>query len=393
MEKSIVSGRVPRSATLSWEGTLVGLLLLAVIALGCGSQPIPLTAQAGTTFVLMVPKHVVPGFGRGWTGSPELYDPDDGPALYGWAGSAGGAAEPDLDLEDLQRGELFINAVKEDALGVADPSDPDSVFVFPVAYITRVAAAKTSAAALARTREKQDPNYQSSTVEAEKNWEGQVMAFVDIPTNTPEGDYQIYTQRRRRKFFSPEQWEDIGPMEDGWNNTEPVRLHVIAADEPSGPGNFSEFQGANNSQWQHNEARLKTMVPYPELRILVATAVPTLFRPAAAEIELEYPAGTVGIAGVALGKNDPSAAIVRWEIVPGVSSPGCWDPWTLRIHLVDPDQLTGHLRVAFHHIDPTTCPHWVPLSNFDIVSWSFYDEAGNPETDPGRAPTIGTEIY
>lgn len=62
------------------------LALLATLSLlaACGSQPIPLTAQSGTTFVLMIPKHVVPGFGRGWSGADPGTYPPTGPALRDW---------------------------------------------------------------------------------------------------------------------------------------------------------------------------------------------------------------------------------------------------------------------------------------------------------------------
>ena len=365
-----------------WSGCL---LMVALVALGCGSQPIPLSAQAGTTFVLMVPQHIVPGFGRGWSGEhpPDPYAPD-GPPLRGWGGVAGNS--PDLSLEDLQRGELFIYAV--------NPNDATDFHKLPLAYITRLSPARTSAASLARTRVQQDPSYLITAEEDQANWAGQVIAFIDIPVAVPGNVYHIYTERAFRRILPVNKW-DVEAWEFAWfTGGLPVQLRILPAEDPNGPGEFSAFLGANHNTWQGNEERLKTMVPYPELHIDLATVVagPAIFRPAAAEITLDYPGGSLAIAGVSLGKNNPSAAIVRWEILPGTPPTECFDKQTLQIYLIDPDELTGKLRVAFHHKDPSTCPYRVGLIDFSIESWDFYNANGDPETDPTYAPTIDAEI-
>lgn len=59
-----VSSRTSESRHRSRWVRHFSVLLAAVVGLACGSQPVPLTAQAGTTFVLMVPNDFMAGFGR-----------------------------------------------------------------------------------------------------------------------------------------------------------------------------------------------------------------------------------------------------------------------------------------------------------------------------------------
>jgi len=304
------------------------------LALGCGTQPIPQTAVAGTTIAIPIPNGFVPGFGRRLDQYPE--DPPGVLLSFPY----------DPDLDDPQRGELVFL--------LYDSQHTDPPRFLKINYITRVAM-----------HESTDASYG----EKSKYRPGQVLAFVDLPPDLATDSYTIEVERWRRADGSDE-FEQMpltilpsggGDPVDwlGWGGAGPssgIPISIVAQpaqqDLTFVPRAWEKFFFGQYSVENQLMNELANFVPHPSFSFYALEEGMEQLNAAAYEVELQYPRALMRVRGVRLDRNHPSGALVTWSIDPPETegavacdvAPGLA---TLRIQVVDPDELSRRVFVAY----------------------------------------------
>jgi hypothetical protein len=273
-----------------------GAAFLVLELLACTSEPVPLSAQAGSTVLLALTDEHIFGGGVGYE-SP----------YFGF---------------DDQRGETVLRIVG------GDPRAPREI---PLAtrYVTRVYADPASNATLFPDL------YDERLV--------QVLAIVDIPADTPAGTYAVRYGRRRR--IDQDTYEEVAPVVPATETRLSVLPSVVVLQDRQ--GRFRSVRGAPTPALGYVGAgvadlagELGRYVPHPKL---VIRFQPSWDPPAGAHIELLYPAEKVEILGVFEERHPGRGSIVRWRD----SDPA----GRLAIDLVDPDASVDEIAVAFRLVD------------------------------------------
>jgi hypothetical protein len=353
---------------------VVAPLVLAGLFLGCGSRPVPLTVQAGSTFTLLVPNSLDGsnvGFGRAAQGAfgPASLDPGD--FQTGLPSASEVPFDPASPLEDVQRGELAIKLFNSSA-----------AFWLPVRYLSRVDAAAESDAGLdGRVLES------GRTVgghPANQQQVGQIVAFVDVPAEVPQGTYRFRPVLIRRDPVTA----DFVHVSHGelWGDAGSDELFVLSSD--LGPG--VPAPTPLRAIWRELELSesetgplLESIVPNPSLVLLMVDAPPpdttTSIHPAAASLEILYPGKRVEVLGVVHHEHVGTGSSIRWRTEAVAGEPDdCSTRRRLRADLVDADQRTDALGVVFMLKDPFgACPGAVSPSDFEMEDAQLYDIDGS----------------
>jgi hypothetical protein len=261
-----------------------------------------------------------------------------------------------------------------------------------VRYITRVHLDESSGAALPAELEEYIPIGTPLPT-------GQIIAFVDIPLAeqlAPER-YYVFVERWRRASSGSTQFVQLTPVPInhnywpnnpwiGWANFSPDQgIPIRIVDQDPGAGDFVQelfhHPAGGWDKWEggyhflDHMDDLEHLVPNPKLRIWIADFDPPTV-PAAWEITLAYPAGQIEVTGATLGRTHRSGGLVS---VSTTSSPsGCEGSGTTHISVIDPDQQSLWVDVAYRRRDPT-CER-ITASDFEPVenSTKAYDLEGNP---------------
>lgn len=327
--------------------------MLAWLALtGCGTHPIGRVAVPGTTIAIPVPPSYAPGFGlRIGT------DPATAPAYV--------EGDPQ---EDPQRGELLFK-LKE----IGGP-----VYGYlPRRWITRAGVDEATPQAFTG-------GFQGV--------QGQVIAFVDIPVDVEDGDYELIVERWRRDPSSPTNAFAFVPTTitdtvmfgglmtfdwKGWGTDSPANGIPIKIQGPAAsPAMFTPLQGfADVFEYSYNLAftseELRSYTPSPQFVVIAGNGTEL---PAAWEIELEYPIERIHVLSVALGRDGASNGIVRWQAEDEQASIPCSTaPGNLKIQVVDPDKQSLGVRVIYdlRNFDQGCGARAVPSDDFDVVPDTF----------------------
>jgi len=341
----------------------VGLAVIVAATIGCGSQPVPLVAVAGTTITLALPSNFPTGYGRALVGDT--------------AAGFTPLTDEDSPLEDLQNGEMLFALV--------DPATGTNTAVLDVRQILRVGIDPASRAAT-------DPVFSGLSYS-----KGQVIAFLDIPASVAAGDYEIRITRLRRPPGDPSavSYEAAvaelsnGSTWQGWGNgTSPTGVPITIKTH-DGQEHFTPLTGwldvpaGGGLGWDDVSTDLELMAPFPEftLRVPDAASAGTETPPAAWEIEITYPRSILRIRGVSLASLDRSAALVMWQAADPNGSVPCSEPDdTLKIQVIDPSRRTKAVRVAYQlrNFSDAACGRRATASDFqpDPASFVAYDENG-----------------
>jgi hypothetical protein len=304
------------------------MLGAALLAVGCTSEPIPLSAQAGSTITIALVGEDTWGEGVGYV-SP--YFPSE-----------------------VQRGETVFQLV-DDAFG----ANPTVYKELKTRYVTRCYA---------------DPAADVSTFLTGEPLV-QIMALVDIPSDTNPGTYML-RYRRRRQTPSGEM-EYLTP----YVPETPTLLHVLPrfipgidnfVDPGTGPrtieGRPTPALGYFGTSVEDISSSLYSYVPNPKVLI---TFSPAWDLPAAAHLEVTYPPDRVEIVTAFEEQHPGRGSLVRWSD----SNPR----GRITIDLVDPDASVHRLAIAFRLADFGAAGP-VDVSDFQVVSHTFYRPDGGLDT-------------
>jgi hypothetical protein len=375
---------------------------LAFVAVGCGSQPIPTLIVEGTTGTITLPPNIVVGFGRAFAGDEDftLMDPVAGPVpAPGVVGAYGTTGRE----EDLQRGEMI--------LGLFDESG-NEINRLPVKFITRVNAHPSS-------------DYMNEDFGLSGS---QVVVVFDIPDDLVTDaqqvrDLSIRVERYRRSMsLANHEFVQVpvykgteNPYTTFWNigwggvsGPLSARIPITIADDPRpdgfepgqvGPLRYTEREGwgikmtcpagLGTCGWTMDttptfDSLATDYTPNPEFYAVFDVTDPQ-FLPAASEFTLEYPADKMSIVGVSLFRQKSSEAYLDWD-APTLPSMSCDSAvGELDIRIVDPDQLTHGVVVAFKRINETiaACESLVTSTNINLLSGAqAYDVDGDAISFP-----------
>ena len=326
-----------------------------VLAMGCGTQPIPRIAVAGTTIAVLIPPAFKPGFGR-VLGA----DPDNPPAY-----------DPGAPEEDPQRGEMVFELVDDQDVHVK---------YLELNYITRVSIDEAS----------------PGSINGVTEWEaGQVIAFLKIPKDTrltpdPSSPDAILVERRRRKVEDVDsfetvlttiQWGGLPFPWRGWGTPYPDQgIPIVIQEQPGGSQDdwftpqtcWGKFLGSYQSDDFSDD--LPSLTPYPRFRIFVREFDEDRTSPAAWEFELSYPANKIAVQGVGLYREGPSGALVTWSPV-DVGDASCENgtDTTIAIQMIDPERNAKGVEVAFElqNFASGQCPARASSDDFTVNLESF----------------------
>jgi hypothetical protein len=290
------------------------IVLVAMLAVHCAYEPVPLAAQAGTTILLPLTGEWLDGEFIGYESEVTRRS----------------------GLHDDQRGELLFT-LRE----AAQPGGTERALVNR--WVTRVYPDPASALAM---------NDGASSGQL-----GQVLALLDVPAGTPPGHYVIEVSRRRRLGGLGTSHETLPA---GGPGLPPIEV-LPAEIDPSSGQPIEKF--TSYLPLVGGSATSPFVELYPQPKLVVRFDWP----PAAARLSLRYPTAKVRILGVVEDLHSSSGSIVRWHD----SDP----PGELTIDLVDPDRTTRAIAVVFDLIAPfATGP--ADVSDFDVVSSRLYGDAG-----------------
>jgi hypothetical protein len=237
-----------QTTVLAIAGTLGMSLLVA-----CGSQPIPMTAQAGSTITFTMELH----------------------GNYGY----GGSLLTSKGIFDDQRGQLIFELV--------DPGDPTARHPLETVLVTRAFADPAS-------------TYHKPVIP------GQVIALVNIPADTPEGTYDLDVMRERRT--SETTTELLAPP--GYVGQITVLPHSIKAKGESVVGTPTPLEGTLLGLFDDRSNEIAATYPKPMLQLGFAPGNKP--RPHAAHLVISYPASKMQPLWVIdLGAR---SSIVTWSI-------------------------------------------------------------------------------
>ncbi len=355
---------------------VLGIVLSILGLAGCGTLSIPRVAAQGTTILIPVPDAFGAGFGRALSNNPPFGDIDLSDNVVPFY----------APIEDFQRGELLF------ALRTGPTTNSPRVTYLPVRYITRVHADEASGAGLPA----QGENFINVGTPVQT---GQIVAFVDIPYQpTLLGDYYVFIERWRRESAGSSNFVQLTPKQidfngqplpwvgwagtGGWGglSSSPdagMKIKIVAQTEGS-----AFYTGRGYDRW--NEAYsfldhmddLEHLVPNLKLRIWIGSYNPPTF-PAAWEITLAYPAGKIEVTGATLGRVHRSGGLVSVSTTGSPSA--CEAPGTVRISMIDPDQYSQWVDVAYRLRNPT-CGRATVGDFTPVGATKAYDIDGNPIT-------------
>lgn len=273
-----------RSATL--------LSLVLILTLACGSHPVGLSAQAGSTIGLAVAGEATEGTTLGY-----------------------GASSGAVPIYDDQRGELVF-VLKNPGTGAEYSLD--------TRLVTRVYPDPASDAGIAN---------QVDAVAAGFGL-AQPLALADVPASTPPATYDLLVRRRLRT--SPGTWQTNLP-----HPNDPVRrLSVLPASVSGIVGASTPFNALAGLAEFPVAAYLPKMYPHPKITMLFTG--PTA--PSAAHVVLTYPAEKMTVKTVFEEQHLGRTSIVSFTDEPASGR--------ITIDLADPAASVRQLALAFELTDP-----------------------------------------
>jgi hypothetical protein len=296
---------------------LVALSVLSALV-GCTTRPIPMAAQAGSTFVLPL-------------------------ARDSWQFALGYESEVTRQVgrHDDQRGALLFVLI--------EPST-NREHPLETRWVTRAWPDPASPAGIANALS-QPIGFMTS----------QVLALIDIPVDTPPGDYALEVRRQRRT--SPDGStppDDLGGVFDLL--VPPTDLGTFRV--LPWPGEPTPSSGMFGSLTDMDATEIMAeLVPYPKLLLSFALKP----SPAAGRVVVAYPSDKVEILSAFENDSLGRGSVVRWSADPeaGVAT----------LDFVDPDRAFYTLALAFRLIDPFGVGR-ADIDDFQIASARLYDEAG-----------------
>jgi hypothetical protein len=274
-------------------GVVTGLS--SFLSLACRSQPVGLTAQAGSTIGIAVTGEVSEG------------------GKLGYGGLVGGTTQ----IYDDQRGELLF---------VLKPQGGGSEVELATRMVTRVFPDPASDVGL-----NNDVGFPLLPIGL-----GQPIALVHIPPGVDEGTYDIEVRRRRRT--GPTTWETFLPNSPGTNKSplnQPRELTVVPGDGAETP--FEGMLGINNPVPTLDY--LPGLYPHPKVVVSFGST-----QPAAAHLVVNYPETKMQVYGVIEEQHFGRGSIVAFQddAVNG----------ELTIDFVDPDASVAQLAIVFELLAP-----------------------------------------
>lgn len=300
-------------------GLPLGALVLALAA--CGSQPVGLTAQAGSTFGLAITGEVTEGhklgFGATYDGTP-LYDDQRGELLFLLKTPGGG---PEYELQTR--------------------------------LVTRVLPDPASNAGLGNL-----------VAGAAIYGIGQPVALIDIPASVPPATYEIEVRRRRRT--GPTTWLTFLPgAASPFNQSR--ELTVLPANVNGVQGAPTPFEGMLGVSTNTNTAVFAPdLYPHPKVVVKLG-ATP----PAAARLRIDYPQAKMVVLGVIEEQHYGRSSIVAYDDDPQNGE--------LTVDFVDPTASVERLAIVFDPIDPFGAGRVSVPGDFSLLTGSqLYDTDGNP---------------
>jgi hypothetical protein len=303
-------------------------LVILALEVGCSSDPLPLAAQQGASFALLLNESqqtALPGFGG---------------EIVQQALDARGEGE----YVGVQRSELVLTLKKG--------TGPEYPLVTRV--VTRVWPDPASDTGIAN----QIPPEQVGGPLAGLS---QAVALVDVPLTTPaDTGYTILVKRRRR----------TGPGPNDWTTLSGTVNYGGTIDILPSAGAPSEARGwlVQPSEALSVAQGLASLHPHPKV-VLDFGAGPY---PAAARVVVTYPATKAQILTAFENDHLGRGSAVRWSSGPAANQ--------VTIHYVDPDASIEQLALAFELVDPFGAGRVSAASEFVVESAlsAFYDADGVP---------------
>lgn len=264
------------------------LALTILLAVGCGSEPFPLAARAGSTIV-------VPVAGEMTVSTNQV--------------GYGGTLLQQAGIYDDQRGELVFKLT-------AGSSEHTLV----TRMVTRLAPDPATQTAIDNLVD--DPFSGLLGI-------SQILALVDIPTSVPEGDYTMLISRCRRTTTG--------------GACLPLAPANIYYSRPftvlEGTGTPSPDTGFVGVVSQDTSTALRGLYPLPKVPIVFASS-----QPAAAHLVVNYPKTKVEVKAVFEDQHQGRGSIISWTDDPVAGQ--------VTIDFVDPDASVSSLAIAFDLLDP-----------------------------------------
>jgi hypothetical protein len=264
------------------------LTLTILLAVGCGSEPFPLAAQAGSTIAIPVV-----GEKTANTNHPIGY---------------GGTMLQQAGIYDDQRGELVFKL-----------TGGGFVHTLITRFVTRLAPDPATQVAIDNAVD--DPSAALLGL-------AQVLALVDIPMSVGEGDYTM-TISRCRRTSSGGACLPLTP--DVYYSRPFTVLPGIGTPTP-----MSGFVGGFSAD---TSTAMMGLYPFPKVPITFIEP-----EPAAAHLVVNYPKTKVEVQSVFEDNHQGRGSIVAWADDPVAGQ--------VTIDFVDPDASVGSLAIAFKLIDP-----------------------------------------
>lgn len=294
--------------------------LTLALLVGCLGEPIPRRVVSGTTFSFAYP---------------------DG--VFGAATSAG-----PLMSSDAQRGNVRFALCP--LMGACSSPKP-----LILRYTTRVFPDPGSRLGLSGETEFKPADPNAPVVRTPASLVGEPIVVVDVPSGTTPAKYMLTS------FVDPP-----GPAAEMMTSLQ--EIEIVAPPPLDTAAQFTNLSRLVNFSNGDATLSLKGLVPYPQLRLLLADTSNLDDRPAAGTIVVRCPS-SVRIQGAfetgVLGQN----SIVRFKTA---------SDNTVTILFMDPDRRLTSISLAFELINATGPA--VQLSEFTVASQDLYTTSGAPLT-------------
>lgn len=369
-------------------------VLIPILMVGCGTQPISEIAVEGTSVIIGIPRMYEVGYGtRLVSQEPLALTPANTNATTITGPSIG-----DLLVEDLQRGEMLLDLFESS-------TSSDAIAVLPVRYVAAVSSDPSSSHA-----RNYGPGPESR----------QSALLVDIPIKRANGDdlvpdgeereFFIRVRRFRRDLSQSNQTTFIeqkqslfdssedptSPINSEWygwgvnsSSAAPTgRIPIRIADQTATsaseitkftpinevwnplkfPASPPYFPGVATIARFSDQAisYSRSAVPDPEFTIKLNSGTSSV---GAFEMLVGYPAHRITITSVRLLRLEPEGAWVSHSSTP-TEMPACnvVTPGSLTINAADPDATVTGVVVSYKlTTDVSTCPDITPLAPSEIV--------------------------
>lgn len=252
MSLSQISGRKSVSGPC---GLGAALALTILLTAGCGSEPFPLAAQAGSTILIPVAGEKTANATVGY-----------GSALLGQAG-----------IRDGQRGELVFTL-----------TGGSQVHTLVTRFVTRLGPDPAAQAAIDNRVD--DPLAPALGI-------SQVIALVEIPTGVPAGNYTMTISRCEFLSYG-------GPCEPVTPDVYYSRPFTILP----GTGTQMPTTGFLGQFSQDTSTGLRSLYPFPKVPLAFAPTAP-----AAAHLVVNYPKTKIEVKSVFEEQHQGRGSIVSWS--------------------------------------------------------------------------------